>query len=214
MKERTCLLIEYTSDSPSLSTPIALPLTSRCFSYSPSFRTRFSSLLSSLSAARCTPFPTPAPASVYAYSPSYFNYCSYNTLVHLLLTPPFPSPPNRLRVYPSSSSTISKLFFLPWPLRQPPNHPVAPLPLLCLLRAPLRDPAHPLLPIRPSQDSATFPTPFGSFAFLFVCFLSFPANKRPNPRPHSGSHPHPLTSALARFANRTARAFFAPYQVA
>lgn len=150
MKERTCLLIEYTSDSLPSPRPSRYPLARGVSLTLYRSAPRFSSLLSSLSAAALhpAPVPTPAPAAVYACSPSYFNYCSH-TLVHLLLTPPFPSPPNRLRVYPSSSSTISKLFFLPWPLRQPPNHPLSPrcrcsvfsVPLYGLLHTPAPPPA-------------------------------------------------------------------------
>lgn len=134
MKERTCLLIEYTSAPLPLTVPIARYPLPRDVSLTLSFRSRLSLSLSPplFTALRpVTSHNRPVDARVYAYS-SYFNY-SYTSYSSSRAPPspstsaPFPSP-NRLRASihllpsPHSFQTFLSLRALPHP-RPPPAVP-------------------------------------------------------------------------------------------
>lgn len=224
MKERTCLLIEYTSDSlpplprPSRVTPylavflllyrvpLPRPSSPRPFSSraSPpaadSVCTRVQSVLFQL-------LPLPPARTI---SPSRSSW-------YPLLTPPFPSPPNRLRVYPSSSSAVSKLFFLSSP-SLPPTSPR-------LRRRSPRAAQHPpsVFAVPPYglalclSGRAKIVVPFLPPWFVRVPIRLFPRSPRANeprastlaapappehPHPRSPSRPVPFAGAQTREQDR------------
>ncbi|XP_053983221.1 uncharacterized protein LOC128878758 [Hylaeus volcanicus] len=150
--------------------PIALPLNSPCFSYSIVFCSRFSSLHPSLWLA-CPSMPPPFPVCTRIHCarplhPTPSRPIS-TTLTSYSPSPPstrplVPSPANRIRVYLSSSSAASKLFFLSPPPRSflLPSKPFPQDWLLILFHLSSR-----------AKMQSYLSYSHGTFAFPFACFL-------------------------------------------